>query len=309
MSDFDVVVAGGGIAGLSAGLTAARLGRRTLVLTGGILGGQLLSIARIDGYPGFPDGVPGYDLCPMAQEMAAAAGAEIAAEELLRLAPGNDGWRVATGAGSEHGAKGVILATGARLKKLGVPGEEALAGKGVSHCATCDGPLLRGRIVAVVGGGDSAAQEALTLADYAARVVVLLRGAELSAQAVYRDAVLAQPKIELRANTVVEEILGAASVTGVRLREAGGAAGQLEVAAVFVYVGLAPDSAVLGDLAACDAAGAVVVDSAMRTSRSGLGAAGAVRSGWPGRAIASAGDGANAALAIDRFLRDGTWHE
>ena len=309
MSDgYDVVVAGGGIAGLSAGLTAARLGRRTLILTGGILGGQLLSIARIDGYPGFPDGVPGYDLCPMAQEMAVAAGAEVAPTELSRLQPGNDGWRVATEAGEEHAAKGVIVATGARLKKLGIPGEEKFFGKGVSHCATCDGPLLRGRTVAVVGGGDSAAQEALTLADYAARVVLLHRGAALSAQASYREPVLAHEKIELRCATVVEEICGAASVTGVRLRDIGGAPSELAVAAVFVYIGLAPNSAILGDLAALDGKGAVVVDAAMRTGRPGLAAAGAVRSGWPGRAIASAGDGANAALAIDRYLRDGDWN-
>ena len=181
--DYDIVVAGGGIAGLSAGLTAARLGRRTLVLTGDILGGQLLSIAKVDGYPGFPDGVPGYDLCPMAQEMATEAGAEVASVELARLVPGNDGWRVATSDGEEHAAKGVVLATGARLKKLGVPGEAEFFGKGVSHCATCDGPLLRGRASVVVGGGDSAVQEALTLADYDVRVVMLLRGAELSAQA------------------------------------------------------------------------------------------------------------------------------
>ncbi len=218
-----MVVAGGGIAGLSAGLTAARLGRRTLILTGGILGGQLLSIAKVDGYPGFPDGVPGYDLCPMAQEMAAAAGAEIDAAELTRLAPGNDGFRIATDDGGEFAARGVVIATGARLKELGVPGEAEFRGKGVSHCATCDGPLLKGRIAAVVGGGDSAAQEALTLVDYDARVVMFLRGAELSAQAAYRDKVLAHPRIELRPNTAVTEIRGAQSVTGVRISEAGGA--------------------------------------------------------------------------------------
>ncbi len=309
MSDYDVVVAGGGIAGLSAGLAAARLGRRTLVLTGGILGGQLLSIAKIDGYPGFPDGVPGYDLCPMAQEMASAAGAEIAPTELARLASASDGFRVATEAGEEHSARGVVFATGARLKPLGVPGEAELAGRGVSHCATCDGPLLKGRVAAVVGGGDSAAQEALTLAEYDARVVMLVRGPELSAQAAYRDKVLAEPRIELRCNAVVAEICGKDKVTGLRVREAGGAPGEVEAAAVFVYVGLAPNSAVVAGLAALDAAGAIVVDAMMRSSRQGLAAAGAVRSQWPGRAIASAGDGTAAALAVDRFLRDGTWHE
>ena len=304
---YDVVVAGGGIAGLSAGLTAARLGRRTLILTGDILGGQLLSIAKVEGYPGFPDGVPGYDLCPMAQEMAVAAGAEIEAAELARLAPTNDGFRIATDAGDEISARGVVIATGAHLKKLGVPGEAELFGKGVSHCATCDGPLLRGRTVAVVGGGDSAAQEALTLAEYDARVVMFLRGADFSAQAAYRDKLLAHENIEVRCNTVVTEICGADKVTGVYARQRCGR--EIEVAAVFVYIGLAPNSAVLGGIAALDAMGAVVVDRAMRSSQRGLAAAGAVRSDWPGRAIASAGDGANAALAIDRYLRDGTWHE
>ena len=303
--DYDIVVAGGGIAGLTAGLTAARLGRRTLVLTGDILGGQLLSIAKVDGYPGFPDGVPGYDLCPMAQEMATEAGAEVVSAEAARLAPGNDGWRVATSDGEEHAAKGVVLATGARLKKLGVPGEAEFFGKGVSHCATCDGPLLRGRASVVVGGGDSAVQEALTLADYDVRVVMLLRGAELSAQASYRERALANPKIELRGSSIVAEIRGGASVTGVRLDDGG----IVEAAAVFVYIGLEPNSELVGDIVRRNAAGAVVVDPAMRSSRPGLAAAGAVRTEWPGRAVASAGDGANAALAIDRYLRDGRWHE
>jgi len=161
--DYDVVIAGGGIAGLTAGLLSARAGRKTRVLTGQTLGGHLLSIERIDGYPGFPDGIPGYELCPMVQEQAAAAGAEFSATEATGLRAHEGRWRVTTGEG-DLVARAVVIATGTTSKSLGVPGEAELRGKGVSHCASCDGPLLRTRVVGVVGGGDSALQEALTLA-------------------------------------------------------------------------------------------------------------------------------------------------
>lgn len=307
-SQFDVVVAGGGIAGLTAGLTSARLGRKTLVLTGDVLGGQLLSINRIDGYPGFPDGVPGYELCPMAQEQAAAAGAEFAAATLDALMAEDRAWRLRVSAGEDHVARAVILATGAGLRTLGVPGEARLAGKGVSHCASCDAPLLRGRTAVVVGGGDSAAQEALTLAESVGRVILVHRGAALSAQAAYRDAVLANPRIEPRFETVLEEILGDTKVEGVRVRDrAGNAATDLEAAGVFIYIGLVPNAALLDGRAALDPAGYVVADGELRTALPGICTAGAVRSGWAGRAAASAGDGAAAAVSADRYLRDGTW--
>ena len=144
-------------------------------MTGPALGGQLLSIERIDGYPGFPDGIPGYELCPMVQEQAVAAGAEFGAAEATRLGAHEGRWRVTTGDGDLL-ARAVVIATGTTPKTLGIPGEVRLRGKGVSHCASCDGPLMRARIVGVVGGGDSALQEALTLAQHAARVIVLHRG-------------------------------------------------------------------------------------------------------------------------------------
>ncbi len=213
---YDIVIAGGGIAGLSAALTAARLGRKTLVLAGGVLGGNLLSIEKVEGYPGFPEGVPGYDLCPMAQGMAAEAGAEFEMLPLLRLSGAFPEFRLSTAEG-EIAARSVIVATGASPKKLGVPGEERLVGKGVSHCASCDGPMLRDAVVAVVGGGDSAMQEALTLAHHVSRVIVLCRSEALRGQAAYLARVQAEPKIEVRFKAEVAEIEGDPAVSGVRL--------------------------------------------------------------------------------------------
>ena len=246
--EFDLIVAGGGIAGLTAGLGSARAGLKTLVMTGDVLGGQLLSIERIDGYPGFPEGIPGYDLCPMVQEQASAAGAEIAAVTLAGLQAQNGKWRLATASG-DYSARAVVLATGTTLKELGVEGEARLRGHGVSHCATCDAPLLRGRVVGVVGGGDSALQEALTLAEFALRVVIFHRGKALSAQAAYRERVTKHPKIEIRLNTVVEEVLGDSVVTGVRTRDAtNDVKADVELSGFFVYIGLKPNTAVADGL-------------------------------------------------------------
>jgi thioredoxin reductase (NADPH) len=305
---FDIVIAGSGIAGLTAALTAARLGRKTLVLAGDTLGGQLLSIARVDGFPGFPEGIPGYDLCPIAQEQAIAAGAEFAGTNLASLEPEGKEWRVVTESSETYRARSVILATGSNLKPLGIPGEARLGGKGVSHCASCDAPLLRGKIAAVVGGGDSAAQEALVLAESVGHVVLLHRGAALRAQGAYRDPVMQHPKIELRFNTVAEEVLGDTNVKGLRVRDLGsGAAADLEISGFFAYAGLEPNSSVLGGRLALDPTGAIPTDGAMRTALAGLAAAGAVRSGWLGRAAISAGDGSTAAMAIDRYLETGDW--
>lgn len=305
--DHDIVIAGAGIAGLSAALTAARLGRKTLVLAGDILGGQLISIEKIDGYPGFPDGVPGYDLCPIAQEQAMAAGAEFSSTELKSLAPEGDGWKLTTGEG-DITSRAVVIATGAALRTLGVPGEDRLHGKGVSHCATCDGPLMKNRVLAVAGGGDSGLQEALTLAQFASKVIIIERGPAITAQKTYQDLVAAQPKIEIRTNAEIAEVLGDAAVTGVRIRDMnGGSTSDLEVAGVFVYIGLKPSGAVLDGRLALDPDGAVPTDGQMRTELKGIAAAGTIRSGSPGRAASSAGDGAIAAVALNRYLDDGKW--
>ncbi len=294
---------------MTAGVTSARLGRRTLVLAGDVLGGQLVSIEKIEGFPGFPDGVPGYDLCPMMQEQAVASGAEFMMNSLERIDSQDGTWRVTTAAG-DIPARAVILATGSTLKKLGVPGEERLTGKGVSHCASCDAPLLRDRIVAVVGGGDSAMQEALTLAEFASKVIILHRGEALTGQACYRDRVTAHRKIDIRFRTAVNEILGEATVTGLRTHNSSnGVRSDLEVAAVFAYVGLQPNTAFLQDRINLDPAGGIPTDRWMRTRLIGVCAAGNVRCQSPCRAVSAAGDGASAAVAIDRYLADGSWRE
>ena len=305
--EYEIAVAGGGLAGLTAALTAARLGRSVLVLTGAIPGGLLLTIERIEGLPGFPDGVAGYELCPSLQMQAEAAGAEPVGEELERLEPADGGWTLATGAGDTR-ARAVVIATGAGFRRLGVPGEERLQGHGISTCASCDGPLLGGKTVAVVGGGDSALQEALTLAESAGRVVILHRGDDLDGQASFRTRIAEQSAIDVRFRTVVEEIVGEESVRALRVRDlAGGGSEELEVAAVFPFVGLRPWSDRFARHVALDAGGAVRTDVALRTAAPGVFAAGIVRSSAAGRAAAAAGEGAAAALAADAYLRDGAW--
>ena len=306
-SDFDVVIAGGGISGLTAGTVSARLGRKTLVLIGDMLGGNLVSIEKIEGYPGFPDGIPGYDLCPLVQPQAAEAGAEFDMTMLETLAPLPHGWRVSS-TEQDYAARAVILATGTTMKELGVPGEMDLVGRGVSHCASCDAPLLRDRAVAVVGGGDSALQEALTLAEFASKVVILQQGRSLSAQATFRNRVAAHPRIEIQTNVAVLEILGDDTVAGIRYHNAvSGKTDDLEVVGVFLYIGLSPNTTYLFGQMELDSVGGIPTDSKMGTSLEGVFAAGTVRSNSLGRAVASAGDGATAAIAADNFLSRAVW--
>jgi thioredoxin reductase (NADPH) len=253
--------------------------------------------------------VPGYDLCPISQEQADAAGVTFILAEADSIAAEGDGWKIASAEG-EVLARGVVIATGTALARLGAPGEDRLVGRGVSECASCDAPLLRGKTTVVAGGGDSAMQEALTLAEHVGKVIMLERGPALTGQASYRDQVTSNPKIEIRFGQEIAEILGEDAVTGVRLKDvASGAESDEETAAVFAFVGLVPRTGLVGGIAPLDSTGRIRVDAAMRTPVKGLAAAGNVRQGSPHRAAAAMGDGAAAAVALDRYLASGEWRD
>ena len=304
MADFDVLIIGSGLGGLTAGLFAARHGLSTLILESNIPGGHLISIEKIEDFPGFPDGIAGYDLCPTVQRQAADQGAEFQRAEVQSLEADGRFWQVVTSE-EKHWAKAVIVATGSALKELGVPGEAKLLGRGVSHCASCDGPLYNERVVGVVGGGDSALQEALTLSNYAESVVIFHRGEKFSGQHAYLQRALSDAKIAPRYRTAVEEILGDEVVSAVRVRNlVTDEVSQIDLAGLFVYVGMKPNTAFLKNILKLSDTGHVPTDGWMKTERDGLYAVGDIRQDSAAQAVTSAGDGATAAIAAYRYIKE-----
>ena len=303
--NYDIAIIGGGLAGLSAAVTAGRLGHRVVLLSNGLPGGELIKVEAIDGVPGFEDPIAGFDLCPITQEQADAFGVVINMEPASSVGPDGELWTIGT-AGEPVSAKALIIATGTRMKKLGVPGEVEFEGRGVSECASCDAPLLRGKVAVVAGGGDSAMQEALVLAQHLQSVIMITTAESLSGQAAYRDAIEAEPKITIQTGTKISEIKGDTGVSAVLVE---GPDGTTEIAtdAVFVFIGLEPETELFADLVAFNSEGQVEVDAALRSSRPGIAAAGNVRAGSPHRAAGAMGDGASAAMAVDAFLIAGTW--
>jgi thioredoxin reductase (NADPH) len=308
MEDFEIIVVGAGAAGLTAGFWASRNGRSTVVLTGETIGGQLLSIGNIEDFPGFPEGIPGYELGPRLEEQATNAGAQLRSSVANGLQPLSDGrLRVSTPEGDLR-APAVIIATGSRFKALGVPGEERLRGRGVSHCATCDAPMLRGKTAGVVGGGDSALLEALELAEHAKEVILFHRGEFLDAQHAYQERARGNSAVVMRYQTIVDEIIGDNAVEGVMTRRTDtGETERVDVGAVFVYIGMEPQTIFLQDLLELDKTGRIVTDGSLRTTLRGVFAAGDARGGSEPQAAVAAGEGALAAVTAHRYLTNGGW--
>jgi thioredoxin reductase (NADPH) len=304
MRDFELVIIGAGVAGLTAASFAGRYGLEVVVVEQLGAGGQIANAERIENFPGFPQGIAGHELGPLLHEQAEAAGAAFVLDQVERLETDGD-HRIVRGAGESLRARAVIIAAGSRLRPLPVPGAERLLGKGVSHCASCDGAFFATQEVCVVGGGDSALDEALILATHASRVTVLHRSRSLAAQRALVDRANACGKIEIIPEAMVEEILGADAVSGVRWRDLATGAVQTKPArGVFVYVGLEPNTAFLRDVVALDAAGHIETDAMMQTSLRGVFAAGDIRKNSVAQLAAAAGDGATAAISAFRYLRN-----
>jgi thioredoxin reductase (NADPH) len=302
MQDFDLVIVGAGVAGLTAAMVAARHGPKAAVVDRIGAGGQIGNAERIENFPGLPQGVAGHELGPLLHEQAEAAGAVFFLDTIAAVEVGAR--HVLRGASEAFRAPAVIIAAGSSLRPLGIAGEERLTGRGVSHCASCDGPFFKGQEVGVVGGGDAALDAALVLAEHASRVTIFHRGPTLRAQQALVEQATANAGISIIPNTIVEEIEGGDTVSAVRLREVtSGSTRKQSLKAVFIHVGLEPNTAFLRGVIALDPAGHIETDIMMRTSVVGIFAAGDIRKSSVAQLAAVAGDGATAAIAAVRYLK------
>ena len=271
------------------------------------LGGQAGVTERLDNFPGFPEGIGGAEFADRLTQQAARFGVELLkAQEVTGLRAEAESRYVTTADGHEYGARAVLIATGSTYRRLNVPGEDELIGAGIHFCATCDGPFYRGRPVAVIGGGNSAAEEGLFLTRFASDVTLLVRGPALSASQIVIDKVLEHPEIAVRYNTDVQAFNGDGKLSGLTVRDRqSGATEELHPAGVFVFIGLSPNSGWLPPAIERDEQGFVVTRPTLETSVRGIFAAGDVRKGSTKQAASAAGEGATAALMIREYLREG----
>ncbi len=300
---YDIIIIGAGPAGLAAGLYAARARRSTVLFERKVTGGQIALTADVENYPGF-DNINGFDLADAMHKQAEKYGMQTVFADVTAV--DQDGaMHIVRTAEGDYRAKAVVVTGGADYNKLGVPGEERLTGFGVSYCATCDGAFFRDKPVAVVGGGDAAMDEGLFLTRFVSKATVLHRRDKLRASAILQERAFANPKIAFSWNTVVDEILGDDHVTGVRVRDVvTGETSTLDVAAVFVFIGLTPNTDYLRDKVRMDGGGHIFVNEWMETGVPGLYAAGDVRANSARQVVTAAGDGATAAIRADQYINE-----
>lgn len=300
----NVIIIGSGPAGWSAAIYTARANLRPLLITGNELGGQIATTTEVENFPGFEQ-IQGPELVERMQRQAERFGTEVLIDLVTEVDVNGPPFTVRTASGKDFKAKGIITATGATARRMGVPGEERLTGRGVSYCATCDGFFFRNKDVVVVGGGDSALQEALFLTKFAARVRIIHRRDQLRGGAVLQRRARENPKIEFVWNTVVESVNGQDKVESLSVRNVlTGETSELKTDGVFVYIGHLPNNALFIDKLTMDEEGYLVTDKLMRTSMPGIFAAGEIQDHRFKQAATSAGQGVAAAMEVEKYLAD-----
>ncbi|MDY6834118.1 MAG: thioredoxin-disulfide reductase [Chloroflexota bacterium] len=300
----ELIIVGGGPAGLTAGIYACRARMDVLLIEKGLVGGQIVNAVLVENYPGFPEGISGMDLGTAMRDQAEKLGLEVVDAEIVGIENSKFHNIVRTSDGTSYQAKAVIISGGSEHRKLGVSGEWEFLGKGVSYCATCDGAFFSDQKVAVIGGGDAAITEALFLTQLASRVTIVHRRDELRGSKILQEMAFSNPKIDFAWNSVVEGIAGDTVVRELKLKDVkSGGESNLEVDGVFIYVGLRPNTDYLKGLVPLDDMGHIICNELMEIEVPGLFAAGDIRRNSARQAIAAAGDGATAAISARKYLR------
>ncbi len=300
--DYDLIIAGGGPAGLTASLYAARARMRVLLIEKMVTGGQVATTFLVENYPGFPEGISGVDLAEAMEKQAKRFGLEIGTGEVGKITPRGRMWEVAYG-NRKLLARALIVASGVESRKLGIPGEETLRGKGVSYCGTCDGPFFRDQEIGVIGGGDSAVDEAIYLTRFASRVYLVHRRNALRAEKILQERAFQNPKIQILWDTIVTKVTGNSLVEGLELVNLKSKEiWNLKVSGVFFYVGLTPNTKFLEGIVKLDEYGYVLTDENMATSAPGVFAAGDVRRKILRQVTTAVGDGALAAYCAEKYV-------
>ena len=299
---YQLIIVGGGPAGLTAGLYSARGGLKVLLIEKEVIGGQIVNADRVDNYPGFPEGISGFELARLIHQQATNHGLETMSGEVTGLTS-RYGSNIVNTTEGDFIAQAVIIAGGSQFRKLEVPGEGEFLGKGVSYCATCDGPLFRDKAVAVVGGGDTAVTDALSLSKFVSSVKVIHRRNQLRASKVLQRKAQTEPKIEFIWDSVVTEVKGKEKLTDLVLKNTkNDTISLLAVDGVFVAIGLVPNTEYLRGVLPLDEGGYIITTELMETTVPGIFAAGDIRHNSVKQAIVAAGNGAVAALSAEWFI-------
>jgi len=301
---YDVIIIGAGPAGYTAGIYSARARHDTLILSGILPGGQLVNTTDVENYPGFDDGILGPDLMIVMRKQTERMGAKIIDAEVTKVDFQSKPFKVSTSS-TEYQANAVIIGTGANPRKLGLEGEQTFAGKGVSYCATCDGPFFRNLELVVAGGGDSAMEEATFLTKFASKIHLVHRRKELRASKVMQERAFDNPKIEFHFESVIEEISGNEKVQKVVLKNTqSNEKSTLEVGGVFVAIGHEPNTKLFAGQVELDDQGYIILKNRTETSVPGVFAAGDVHDHRYRQAVTAAGYGCMAAIDVDKYFSE-----